>query len=87
MKKAEGLALQTIVIAAIVLVVLIVSILIFTKGIGPARIINRVNDCDGNCVANGGGCNTGEVAIYGLGCETENDGTTPYCCKKNEPAQ
>jgi hypothetical protein len=79
MKQAESLSLQTIIVAAIVLVVFIVVILIFTKGIKPAQTLDKINQCQsdgGTCQAS---CSAGTAAIYGLGCEK--DTTKPYCCK------
>jgi hypothetical protein len=91
MKRAESLSLQTIIIAAIVLVVFIVVILIFTKGI--PKNLPKFNDCDPTaCVPTSDKCGSGTVAIYGLGCDQIKDATgkvpnpppKPYCCKKND---
>lgn len=80
-KKGEGLALQTIVIAALVLVVLIVSVMIFTKGISPGKKIGSVNDCTSICDETGKTCPPETYPIAGLGgCPAE----TPYCCKQND---
>lgn len=87
-KKAEGLSLQVIVIAAIALIVLLVVLAAFTGGIN--RIVpglSHVNDCsakNGYC-AKSGGCAPVETEVYGLGCDTPKDGKpseTPSCCIK-----
>lgn len=51
-RKAEGLTLQTIVVAVLVLVVLVVLIYIFANKIGGVR-----TELD-SCAAKGGVCNT-----------------------------
>jgi len=87
-KKAEGLAMQTIVIAALVLVVLIVIVVIFTGGIHRSDTsLSRVNECPQPCVASSTGCGSGEVAMP-IGCDTRADSkdetgkvVRPYCCK------
>ena len=96
MKKAQGLSLNTMAIAAIVLVVIIVTIAIFTGVTGDvvpffkertecatqANVV-KTGSADG-CYAQGV-CNSeynGEE-IYGLGCEEKNEGATPYCCIDN----
>ncbi len=88
-RKAEGLSLNVIIIAAIALVVLLVVLGVFTGGIN--RIIpglSHVNDCpakNGYC-ANPGACKTAETEVYGLGCDLEknSDGSlkNPTCCIK-----
>ena len=96
-KKAEGLALQVIVIAAIALVVLIIVLSVFKGGIDKIRpSLNKVNDCsakNGHCEKSGG-CASTETEIYGLGCDLEKnpdgslkknpDGSlaNPACCIK-----
>ncbi|MBI2175828.1 hypothetical protein HYU40_00575 [Candidatus Woesearchaeota archaeon] len=88
-KKAEGLSLQVIVIAAIALVVLLVVLGVFKGGID--RIIpglSHINDCkakNGYC-AKFGGCASVETEVYGLGCELEKNPDSnlknPVCCIK-----
>lgn len=87
-KKGQGLSLNVVVIAAIVLVVMIVLIAIFTGGVERIRkSLGSVNECQGDCVAQGQ-CRAGQE-IYGLGCEKLKGDTpseAPYCCvrKKDE---
>lgn len=89
MKKAEGLSLQVIVIAAIALVVLIIVLAVFKGGIDKILpTFSKVNDCkvkNGYC-ASSGACKTAETEIYGLGCDLEKnpDGSlkNPACCIK-----
>lgn len=95
MKKAEGMTLNTMAIAAIVLVVIIVTIAIFsnvTGGVVP--FFKDRGECskqqgtvlkpnaDG-CYAQGecSGKYNGEE-IYGLGCDKK-DAAKPYCCVKS----
>ncbi len=89
MKKAEGLALNTMAIAAIVLVVIIVTIAIFsnvTGGVVP--FFKDRSECSSQ--AGSLGClsdvdcekKNGE-AVYGLGCDKK-DAAKPYCCMKNQ---
>ena len=51
MKKAQGLSLQTIIIAAVVLIVLIVSWSIFTGRISQTS--KELSSCRGRCVKEG----------------------------------
>ena len=86
-KKAEGLSLQVIVIAAIALIVLLVVLGVFKGGID--RIVpslNKVNECPPTDCKIQGDCKDGQE-IYGLGCdkfvEQKNPlAKGPYCCKK-----
>lgn len=90
-RKAEGLSLNVIIIAAIALVVLLVVLGVFTGGIN--RIIpglNHVNNCEaknGHCEKSGG-CASTETEVYGLGCDLTSkknpDGSLekPSCCIK-----
>ncbi len=90
-RKAEGLSMQVIVIAAIALIVLLVVLGVFTGGIN--RIIpglSHVNDCEaknGYCEKSGA-CKTAETEVYGLGCDLtskkNSDGSLekPSCCIK-----
>ena len=88
-KKAEGLSLQVVVIAAIALIVLLIVLGVFKGGID--RIVpglSHVNDCEaknGHCSVQGN-CKSEETEIYGLGCETKEINPTtkqapkPACC-------
>lgn len=86
MKKAEGLSLQVIVIAAIALVVLLIVLAVFKGGIDKILpSLNKVNDCsakNGYC-ASSGACKTAETEIYGLGCPAKSDDPAKtVCCIK-----
>jgi hypothetical protein len=88
-KRAEGLAMQTVVVAAIVMVVLVVVLLIFKGGI--PKNLDKFNQCqnDGSRCDLAANCGIGEVSIYGLGCEKDANGKDKtsldvYCCKKEK---
>lgn len=83
MKKGEGLALNTIAIAAIVLVtLLIVLFIIYGTSNKTLPFFSKQTEC----IARGGDCkleaDCGDAKIYGLGCEKDNDGkdTGKVCC-------
>lgn len=85
MKKAQGLPLNTIVIAAIVLVVLliVIGIIYHTSG----RVIPflwKQTECDGR----GGACTADkdctDSKIYGLGCGKGASKDKPVCCIKEQ---
>ena len=82
MKKAEGLALNTIVIAAIALIVLLIIIGILTGTSGKVMpFFGKQTDCTGR----GGQCETeagcGDEKIYGLKPCGEGDyKNKPVCC-------
>ena len=83
-KKAAALSLETIAVAAIILVVLIIVLAIFTGGFNKVRFqIGKVNECEpeDTCIEPGDKCDNGEK-IYGLGCPEKYPGTKTYCCKK-----
>ena len=86
MKKAQGLSMNMMVLAAIALIIFVIVLLIFKGGIGRAdKSLNSVNQCEstkGNQCVVGGTCISGQE-ISGLGCS----GTTPVCCVKPEAAQ
>ncbi len=95
MKKAEGMTLNTMAIAAIILVVILVTIAIFssvTGGVVP--FFKDRSECskqpDVVLKPNADGCyKQGECGrlngeeIYGLGCDKKNS-EKPYCCIKNQ---
>lgn len=97
MKKAEGLTLNTMAIAAIVLVVIIVTIAIFSNVAGDTvPFLKDRTECSKQTGAvlkpNADGCYAQGVCsdkyngeeIYGLGCDKKDSATpTPYCCIKN----
>lgn len=62
-RKAEGLSLQTIIIAIISLVVLVVIILILTGKIG--RFTESVSRCEGTCEES---CELNERIVPGTSC-------------------
>ena len=72
-KKAQGLSLNTIIIAAIVLIVLVVlwaiftgRMGVFTKGVKEAEAqLKCTDDVVGGQVASGSTCPTGKVKIPG----------------------
>lgn len=85
MKKAAALSLETIAVAAIILVVLIIVLAVFRGGIDKILpSIGKVNECEpqDQCVEPGKGqCASGQE-IFGLGCDKEYPGTKTYCCKR-----
>ncbi len=89
MKKAEGLTLNTMAIAAIVLVVIVVTIAIFTGVAGDVvPFFKSRTECSSQ--AGSLGCfsdadcekENGE-GVFGLGCDKK-DAAKPYCCIKNQ---
>ncbi len=88
MKKAEGLTLSTMAIAAIVLVVIIVTIAIFsnvTGGVVP--FFKSRTECSSQagslgCLSDVGCEEKNGEAVFGLGCDKKN-AEKPYCCIKN----
>lgn len=79
-KKAEGLALNTIVIAAIALIVLLIVIgVIYGTGNKVLPFFNKQSDCVGSdkvCQKEADSCDGAK--IYGLKCPSE----SPVCCVK-----
>ncbi|MBI2142720.1 hypothetical protein HYU20_00030 [Candidatus Woesearchaeota archaeon] len=82
-KKAQGLSLNTVVIAAIVLVVLLIAIAVLT---GTSNKVLPFFTKQAECQARGGTCEAtcNDVKVYGLGCEKDKDGkdTGKVCCVK-----
>lgn len=80
-KKAQGLSLNTVVIAAIVLVVLLIAIAILT---GTSNKVLPFFSKQTECTARGGICgeekSCGDVKIYGLDCKEPK----PVCCVKQQ---
>ena len=77
MARAQGLSLNTIVIAALVLVVLVVLVVILTGQVG--RFGGSLKDCSslgGECQ---NGCNEGQAEIKGTNCPDDYSGK-PQCC-------
>jgi len=85
-KKAQGLPMNAIVIAAIVLIVLVVLIMIFTGSMGKwledLKIAREAKNCTtgykGNWKAE---CDQGEIPVYNVGDADTNPGKT--CCVKS----
>ena len=81
MKKAQGLSLNFMAIAVLILVVILVVLLVFGGGINELTpFFSEQTDC----TARGGECDdndcrsAGGSPLYGLGCT----GSTAYCCIK-----
>ena len=82
MAKAQGLSLNTIIIAVLVLVVLVILILIFSGKMGGFR--RGINSCDGYCAETSSSCGENENPIYLINCDDDGDGKADdgnYCCK------
>ncbi len=74
MKKAQGLSMTTIIVAAICLIVLVVLIVIFTGNIDKwGGNVQRCKTKGGECEDK---CGTGKVEIPNTRCS----GNTPACC-------
>ncbi len=83
-KKAQGLSINTIIIAAIALLVLVVLSVIFIGKIGKTRVeMDRCETNKGRCVFDPGSECAGayDIVRYDLACN--NDGDSEY----NEGAQ
>ena len=79
MRKAQGLPLNTIIIAALVLIVLVLLVLIFT---GRMNIFRKgIETCSGTCQSTSD-CANGKIGYYQDPCR-DNLGSSPndkYCC-------
>ena len=83
-KKAQGLSLNTIIIAVIVLIVLVILILIFSGKIGGFR--RGINACDGTCESSSSDCGDDKNPIYLINCDDDGDGKADdgnYCCMES----
>ena len=78
-RNAQGLPLNTIIIAIIVLIVLVVLIFIFTGQIG--KFGRGIDSCSGRCADKTLDCDPGELPIA-MNCNTDQD--IDYCCMKSE---
>ena len=86
MKKAQGLALNTIIIAALVLIVLVIIVMIFT---GRISLFSKgIDTCSGDCSTS---INCGVSGDLGIPMNPCRDATSPgkegytdkpYCCPK-----
>ncbi len=75
MKKAQGLSLNMIIIAAIGIIVLVVVVILFSNQAGNTK--TALNDCTskgGREVSSSEECSSDEVTLF-IG-----DETNPYCC-------
>ena len=80
-KKAQGLSLNTIIIAVIVLIVLVVLIVIFSGKIGGFR--KGLDNCDGTCESSAANCGSDKTPIFLINCDDDGDGKADggnYCC-------
>ena len=88
-REAQGISINTIIIAAIALIVLVVLVAIFTgriglfsKGIGDVSTCNSLGgSCESSC--------TGERILGASDCDRDSDGDNdienfgkPICCKR-----
>ena len=83
MKKAQGLSLNVINIAALALIVLIVLVSIFTGRIGTFG--KGLSACSGTCVISRSSCTGNTVAIPIKNCNSDDDASPEiegdgYCC-------
>jgi hypothetical protein len=82
MKKAQGISMNVIIIAAIALLVLVVIVAIFSGRMGVFNKNlndNSKNTCEAPYGACKAACDTGEVQVFGRTCT---DTTKPMCCNK-----
>jgi hypothetical protein len=84
-KKSQGLSLNTVIIAALVLIVLVILMLFFS---GRMTLFKRgIDYCDGHCESSVSDCNTNENPIFLVGCDENNDGEPDggsYCCSSSK---
>ncbi|MFH1054013.1 MAG: hypothetical protein V1740_06365 [Candidatus Woesearchaeota archaeon] len=83
MKKGQGLSLNTIIIALLVLIVLVALVLIFTGRINLFR--GGLKDCAGECMQTATGCSNGKIGYYLKDCSGVGGEGGDYCCPKNAP--
>ncbi len=77
MKKAQGLSLNTIIVAVLALLVLIIMAMIFVRQTGDVR--NKVDACisqDGQCVQTAADCSGDTQKIIYEECPEDR----PVCC-------
>ena len=85
MKKAQGLSLNTIVIAALVLIVLVILIVLLSGKMGSFK--KGIDSCDGYCTNSASDCKEDETPIYIINCDANSDGKADggnYCCMKQK---
>ena len=80
-KKAQGLPLNTIIIAALVLIVLVLLVLIFT---GRINLFQKgIDTCQGSC-SSVADCGNGVLGYYMGACKDSTGAqpvaNRPYCC-------
>jgi len=79
-KKAQGISLETIIVAIIVIVVLVILVLIFTGRMG--NFVNTSNACTvrgGNCVS-GTVCGDNQREVVGGICSKKDGEPAQVCC-------
>ena len=87
MKKAQGLSLNFMAIAGLVLIAILVIILIFS---GVLEDVSPFFKEQTECKARGGACSESQecekadgTAVFGLGCPAGDSALEEYCCIKD----
>ena len=81
-KKAQGLSMNTIIIAAIAMIVLVVIVVIF---LGRVKVFGKgVSGCEGTCVKNKADCGY-SAPVSATNCDANGDGEPDvegngFCC-------
>jgi len=79
--KAQGLPLNTIILAILVIIVLVVVVLIFT---GKMSFFGKsLNNCDGTCVTMTSECPEDQMPIPISNCKNLGE-NYKYCCVKTK---
>jgi hypothetical protein len=82
-KKAQGLSLNIVIIAAIAIIVLVIMIVIFG---GRIKLFGKgVAACEGTCSATKEGCGSDKAPVPSKNCDHDGDGTPNvegdgFCC-------
>ena len=77
--KAQSLSINTIIIAALALIVLLFLVFIFAN---RTSIFNSaLKECSGECTDSISGCSNGKIAFYMKDC-SGSSGSGNYCCPK-----
>ncbi len=76
--KAQGLPLNTIIIAILVIIVLVVIVLIFTGKMGFFG--KSLDTCEGDCFKLARDCNRETTVPIPMDCDKNSEGIE-YCCK------
>ena len=92
MKKAQGMSLNVIIIAALGLLVLVVLAIIFTGRSGI--FVKEIERCTGSCVATKEVCTGVYSRVVNQGCDLNNDNKLHinveedgYCCVTVAPVE